>query len=356
MAGQSARRIGGSLARRARVQVELKPTYQTRLGALYQGDCAKVLSHPALADFRGRIQLILTSPPFPLTRKKRYGNKDGAVYRRWLANMAPLFREFLTPTGSLVMELGNAWNPGAPTMSTLPLESLLAFKKKGDLRLCQEFICYNPARLPTPTQWVNVERIRVKDAFTRVWWMSSTDNPKADNHRILTQYSQSMQKLINRGTYNAGRRPSEHHIGERSFLKDNGGAIPPNVLVSPAEAHLPLFEVLPIANTGNTDPYQLYCRKKGIQAHPSRMPEKLAEFFVRFLTEEGDLVLDPFAGSNTTGAVAERLNRRWLAIEEDQDYAAASEVRVKPEMLASMLEPSPQSPASPSSSELSSAS
>ena len=239
-------------------------------------------------------------------------------------------------------------------MSTLPLESLLAFKKKGDLHLCQEFICYNPARLPTPTQWVNVERIRVKDAFTRVWWMSSTDNPKADNHRILTQYSKSMQQLIKRGTYNAGGRPSEHDIGKRSFLKDNGGAIPPNVLVTPEGAQFPLLEVLPIPNTGATYSYQLYCREKGIQPHPARMPERLAEFFVRFLTDDNDLVLDPFAGSNTTGAVAECLNRRWLAIEEDQAYAAASEVRVNPEMLASLLESSPQSPASPSGSVLSS--
>jgi len=213
-------------------------------------------------------------------------------------------------------------------MSTLPLEALLAFREKAGLHLCQEFICFNPARLPSPAQWVNVKRVRVKDAFTRVWWMSPNENPKADNKRVLTRYSESMQHLLRRGTYNAGRRPSEHHIGERSFLTDNGGAIPPNVLIPPAELMLPeLLEVLSIANTRTNDPYQLYCRKNGIQPHPARMPQRLVEFFVDFLTDPGDRVLDPFAGSNTTGFVAEQRRRKWTAVEANPQYARASAAR-----------------------------
>jgi hypothetical protein len=236
-----------------------------------------------------------------------------------------------------VIEVGNGWDAGQPTVSTLAIEALLAFKRKAGLHLCQEFICFNPARLPSPAQWVTVERCRVKDAFTRVWWMSPTPRPKADNGRILTEYSGAMRKLLERGTYNPGTRPSEHQIGETSFLADNGGAIPPNVLMPSAAAILQEIlatggettDVLSIANTSTADPYQRYCRDNGIAQHPARMPMKLVQFFVDFLTEPGDLVLDPFAGSNSTGFVADLRERRWVGIEADEHYAHTSEERFK---------------------------
>jgi site-specific DNA-methyltransferase (cytosine-N4-specific) len=171
--------------------------------------------------------------------------------------------------------------------------------------------------------------VRVTDSFTRVWWLSPTPHPKADNRRVLTDYSASMKKLLQRGTYNGGvKRPSEHHISAKAFLTNNGGAIPPNVLVPPHDenAFEPL-SVLPIANTSSNDPYRRACREKNVAGHPAVMPESLVAFFVQFLTDPGDLVLDPFAGSNTTGFVAEKLDRRWLGIEANRDYANSSKIR-----------------------------
>lgn len=292
--------------------------YRTPRGVAYQGFAEQVLGDPVFGrKYRGKVQLIFTSPPFPLNRKKRYGNKVGEEYIEWLAAFAPLFRDCLKEDGSIVMEIGNAWEPGSPIMSTLALEALLRFMKKGDLRLCQQFICYNPARLPSPAQWVNVKRIRVKDAYTHVWWMSPTENPKADNRRVLKEYSPAMRKLLSSRKYNAGPRPSQHNISAKSFLKDNQGAIPPNVLT--------------ISNTKSNDPYQLYCRNNELPFHPARMPIALPEFFIRFLTEPRNLVLDPFAGSNTTGAAAEELKRRWVAIEPNSDYLAGSRGRFSKE-------------------------
>ena len=302
--------------------------FQTNHGIMYVGDAEQLLSDNLLDPYKGQVQLILTSPPFPLNRKKRYGNHSGEEYLEWLERMAPLLASYLVPDGSIVIELGNVWEPGRPTMSTLPMRALLAFQESAGLYLCQEFVCYNPARLPSPAQWVTVERIRVKDAFTRAWWLSPSERPKASNSKILKEYSDSMKKLLEKGTYNAGPRPSEHHIGEDSFLKNNGGAIPPNVLVpSPWDELELVANLMPLANTSSSDAYQEYCRQNGITPHPARMQERLAEFFVRFLTDEGDLVMDPFAGSNTTGAVAERLNRNWLSIEIKEDYARDSQVR-----------------------------
>lgn len=287
--------------------------YKTARGIMYRGLAEDVFRSALAKKYRRKVQLILTSPPFPLNRKKKYGNLQGDEYVEWLATFAPLFAEYLTDDGSIVIEMGNAWKAGEPVMSTLALEALLGFLKTGGLRLCQQFVCYNPARLPTPAQWVNVERIRVKDSYTHVWWMAPTTKPKADNRRVLKTYSSSMLKLLRTRKYNSGRRPSEHNIGPASFLKDNRGAIPSNVLT--------------LTNTHSNDPYLTYCRQRGLPIHPARMPAGLADFFIKFLTDPRNLVLDPFAGSNTTGAAAERLKRRWLAIEQNDDYVQGSRGR-----------------------------
>jgi site-specific DNA-methyltransferase (cytosine-N4-specific) len=303
--------------------------YQTSHGHMFTGLAEEVLAQPRVQRWRGQVQLLFTSPPFPLQREKKYGNLQGESFAAWLAGFAQMFTDYLTPNGSIVIELGNGWNPGLPTMSTASLKALLAFQEAANLHLCQEFICFNPARLPTPAEWVAVRRVRVKDSFTRVWWLSATPHPKADNRRVLTDYSASMKKLLQRGTYNGGvKRPSEHQISAKAFLTNNGGAIPPNVLV-PSNDH-EVFEplsVLPIANTSSNDPYRRACRAKNVAGHPAVMPEPLIAFFVQFLTDPGDLVLDPFAGSNSTGFVAEKLNRRWLGIEASREYANSSKIR-----------------------------
>ena len=300
-----------------------------------------------LRRFQGRVQLVLTSPPFPLNTKKQYGNLRGADYIRWFSRFASLLRRMVTDDGSIVIEIGNAWLPGEPVMSTDVLKAFLRFLEKGKLHLCQEFIWYNPARLPSPIEWVNKERVRVKDAFTRIWWMSPSTRPKADNRRVLRPYSPSMQRLIETGNYNAGPRPSQHVIGADSFKSDNGGAIPSNVgdamalpsldaPITPSRFSQLLSEtnnILKAANTVSSDGYRKFCLERGARVHPARMSPSLVDFFLRFLTDEGDTVLDPFAGSNTTGAAAESLSRRWLSIEADWGYATHSIGRFSPHVM-----------------------
>ncbi len=287
--------------------------YRTKRGKMFQGFAEEVLQTPSLKRYLSKVQLVLTSPPFPLNRKKKYGNLQGDDYIEWMADFAPILRDFVKPKGSIVIEMGNAWEPGKPVMSTLALKALLAFLERGRLNLCQQFIAYNKARLPSPAQWVNVERIRVKDAYTHIWWMSPSTRPKASNRRVLSEYSDAMKDLLSSRKYNAGKRPSEHDIGKESFLTDNRGAIPSNVLV--------------VSNTRATDQYMEYCKERELPLHPARMAPDIPEFFINFLTEPGDIVLDPFAGSNMTGNAAEKLNRRWLSIEKDLTYARSSKAR-----------------------------
>ena len=283
--------------------------YTTEYGIMFSGDCVETLEKEC-QSLKGKINLIFTSPPFPLNRAKKYGNMAGSEYLEWIANMAHLLKEYLSPDGSIVIELGNAWNSGLPTYSTLPMEALLEFKKRGNFHLCQEFIYYNPAKLPSPVEWVNKKRVRVKDSFTRIWWLSAVSNPKANNRNVLEDYSSQMKKLIKSGKYNAGKRPSEYEIGLESFLNDNGGAIPSNVIIA--------------SNTVSNDSYINYCKEHNFDIHPARMPKDVPAFFIKLLTDENDMVLDPFAGSNTTGYVAEKLKRRWISCEINENYVKSS--------------------------------
>jgi site-specific DNA-methyltransferase (cytosine-N4-specific) len=305
--------------------------YRTKLGEYHIDKCESKLTE--LKKNGVKAQLILTSPPFPLNNKKHYGNLSGKDYLNWLSALAPLFSSVLTSNGSIVIELGNAWEKGRPIQSLLTLKSLMAFLEnpKAKLKLCQEFVCYNPARLPSPAQWVTIHRIRTIDSFTHIWWMSNSDYPKADNSKILRPYSKSMKILLEKGSYNAGKRPSEHTISKRSFLKPHKGSIVHNVLEleqidERREIRFPA-NALSIANTKSNDHFSLECKKKMITPHPARMPAELASLFIAFLTDKGDLVLDPFAGSNTTGYCAEKLKRRWISIDTEEDYGKQSKLR-----------------------------
>ena len=304
--------------------------FKTAGGTFYIGDSVSVLKR--LKHLRGKVQLIVTSPPFPLNKKKSYGNLKGEKYLAWFVSLAPLFAELLKPNGSVVIEIGNAWEHDRPVQSLLPLKSLMGFldDEKAGFRLCQEFICYNPSRLPSPAAWVTTNRIRTVDSYTHVWWMAKTDNPKADNKRVLRPYSKSMKELLARQTFNSGRRPSEHHVSEKGFLKDCGGSIAHNFLeVDPLDSNREhrLPNAFSFSNTSSNDFFSRTCKKRKIVPHPARMPMGLAAFFVQFLTERGDYVLDPFAGTNTTGYAAQRLGRKWLAIDAAKKYATQARIR-----------------------------
>lgn len=319
--------------------------YYTEQGQLIKGNSIDLLSTNWKLRLKGKVNLIVTSPPFPLNSKKKYGNEKGEDYLKWFVNMAPIFSELLTEDGSLVIEIGNAWESERPVQSLLHLECLLGMVKhpKANLRLIQEFICYNPSKLPSPAQWVTVNRLRTVDSYTHVWWIAKNDFPKADNSKVLRPYSKSMEQLLKRKSYNSGKRPSEHQISEEGFLKNNGGSIAHNFfemdsLDEKREVRLP-HSVLSFSNTSSNDYFLKRCREKGVTPHPARMSGGLVNFFIQFLTDENDLVLDPFSGSNTTGYCAEKLNRKWVSFEVKEDYIKQAVIRFSEPKLKSPLKP-----------------
>ena len=285
-----------------------KSRIQTVQGVAYWADSITLMRN--LIDDQ-TIDLIMTSPPFGLVRKKEYGNADAEDYLDWFRPFAEQFARILKPQGSLVIDIGGAWKSGTPTKSLYQYELLLAFCNEYDFHLAQEFFWWNPSRLPTPAEWVNIRRIRVKDAVNNIFWLSPTPWPKASNRRVLTPYSKSMRQLLETG-YRAKRRPSGHEISN-NFSKDNGAAIPPNLLAA--------------ANTESNSRYIRYCEENNLSIHPARFPTVIPEYFIRFLTDPGDLVLDPFAGSCATGEVAEKLGRSWICGEIEEQYLLGAQGR-----------------------------
>lgn len=276
--------------------------FSTNLGKIIYGDSLQALER--YIEKPHSVDLIMTSPPFGLVRKKDYGNVDAKDYIDWFKEFGLLFKRILKEDGSLVIDIGGSWIKGQPTRSLYHFKLLIMLCEEVGFHLAQEFYWWNPSKLPTPAEWVTVRRIRVKDAVNTIWWLSPSPYPKASNRRVLQPYSDSMKDLLKNG-YTAKKRPSGHDISEK-FSVNNKAAIPPNLIALP--------------NTESNSYYLRYCAAHDIKPHPARYPAGLPEYFIRMLTEKGDLVVDPFAGSCVTGEIAERLGRQWICVDNVEEY------------------------------------
>jgi len=293
------------------------PYFSTELGAAYLGESAKLLAEiPS-----GSTNLVMTSPPYALHFQKEYGNVEKDQYVKWFLPFAREIFRILRDDGSFVLNIGGSYNKGTPTRSIYHFKLMIALVEEIGFHLAQECFWYNPAKMPMPAEWVTVRRIRIRDSVEYVWWFSKTPWPKATNLTVLKDYSSDMLRL-NRNGVKQAVRPSGHNIRSTFDKVDAGGSIPSNVVEQP----LP-DSMLKFGNNASNDAYTKFCKETGLKVHPARFPAALPQFFIKLLTEEGDLVIDPFAGSNTTGSVAEELNRRWLAFEAVSEYLAASVLR-----------------------------
>lgn len=291
----------------------VQPAYTTAQGAAYCGDSLELLQQ--LPD--DSVQLVMTSPPFALQRKKEYGNKEQYEYIDWLTEFAILVHQKLRPDGSFVLDLGGAYEKGIPVRSLYNFRIPIRFCDEAGFFLAEDFYWFNPSKLPSPIEWVNKRKLRAKDSVNTVWWFSKTEWPKADVSKVLAPYSDRMKKLLRdpEKYYQPKVRPSGHDIG-KGFAKNNGGSIPSNLLQIP--------------NSESNGQYSDGCKAISVKRHPARFPAKLPEFFIRFLSDPGDLVVDIFSGSNTTGQVAEAEHRQWLAFESNLEYVGASAFRFLP--------------------------
>lgn len=277
--------------------------FATDAGVALWGDCETALNSGLIAP--GSVSAIITSPPYPLLRKKAYGNVAAREYVDWMLRTVEPMRKVLTDNGSLVLNLADVWNPGEATLSLYQERLLIRLEDELGLRLCQRFVWENPSKLPAPAQWVTIERKRVKSSTEQIYWLSAGD-PPADNRQVLKAYSQAMQKRVASGGERRVNRPSGHAFAQGAFGADNGGAIPGNVIRA--------------SNTESNSYYMKMCRAEGLPIHPARFPVELPRFFIKLLTRPGDLIADFFAGSCTTGAEAEDQGRHWIVTERVLEY------------------------------------
>ncbi|MDQ5921768.1 MAG: hypothetical protein QG673_1827 [Pseudomonadota bacterium] len=286
------------------------PLYETKNGAAYVGDSIELMRQ--IPD--SSIDLIMTSPPFALQRKKKYGNAEESDYVNWLIPFAQEAFRILKDTGSFVIDLGGAYLPKTPSRSLYNFRVLIALCDDVGFSLAEDFYWFNPSKLPSPIEWVNKRKIRVKDSVNTIWWLSKGNFPKANVSNVLKPYSERMKQLLKdpEKFYTPKNRPSGHSISDK-FSNNNGGSIPSNLLS--------------YSNSDSNSSYFKYCKMFNVERHPARFPADVPQFFINFLTEKGDVVLDIFAGSNTTGFVAEKFDRKWLSFEINKNYLATSYLR-----------------------------
>ncbi|GLZ73628.1 site-specific DNA-methyltransferase [Burkholderia contaminans] len=276
--------------------------FTTSKGVALFGEAKEAVAH--IDD--GSLRLILTSPPYPLLREKQYGNKPVEEYLDWLMRIAELWPRKLADDGSVVLNLGDVFQSGEPMLSTYQERLIIRLEDDLGWKLCSRYAWHNPSKMPAPAEWVTVRRVRVKPSLEQIYWLAPNGEPYADNSQVLVPYSESMRSRIAAGGEKGAVRPSGHELSAGAFDVDNGGAIPPNLIVA--------------ANTESNSHYMKACREQNLPVHPARFPGAVPEHFIKLCTMEGDTVYDPFSGSFKTGAEAERLGRNWIGSELMLDY------------------------------------
>ncbi len=254
----------------------------------------------------GSVASLITSPPYPLLREKQYGNKHANEYVDWLLRIAEMWPKKLAQDGSIILNLGDVWTSGEPFLSLYQERLLVRLQDELGWKLAGRYSWQRPAAMPPPAEWVTVRRVRVKQSLEQIYWLAPNGEPYADNRNVLVPYSESMQDRLAAGGERGASRPSGYELAEGAFATDNGGAIPGNLLVA--------------SNTDSNGTYIQSCRKQGLPVHPARFPRQIPEHFIKLTTRRGETVLDPFAGSCMTGAVAEELGRRWIGMDLTLDY------------------------------------
>jgi site-specific DNA-methyltransferase (cytosine-N4-specific) len=264
---------------------------------------------------RESVALIMSSPPYPLVRQKEYGNLDVTRWTDWMLRCFEQWSPLLTHQGSVMLNLGPVFEPGVAAQSLYVERLLIRLQDQLGYSLLQRLDWFSPSKLPAPAEYVCVRRIRVKPAVEPVLWLSQRANDAfGDNTAVLQPYSEAQKLAMVQRAGTTEHRPSGHTISASAYI-DNGGAIPPSLITA--------------SNTSSNSAYQRALRESGHTVHPATMPELVAEFCVKLASRVGDVVMDPFAGSCTVAAVAERLRRRYIVADRSLAYLQSGALRMR---------------------------
>ena len=280
---------------------------------IYNGNCEEVMKR--IPD--KSIDLIVTSPPY--ADQRSYG-KDVTIatpdnYLDWFKPMAKQIKRVLKDTGNFILNINDKVVDGEQSLYVFKLVIYLC--EKLGFRFVRDYIWYNPAT--APNIYSTGKFGRTKKSHEYCFWFSVGEEWTFNLDPIRRPYGPDMLKYLEgkgKGNRRTNTRPSTHNFNCEKVWNDNGGSDPGSVIE--------------IANTSSNDAFFKQCKELGI-THPARFPIKLAEFFIKAGSNEGDVVLDPFSGSGTTCVAADGLRRHWIGIDANMDYCQLSLNRIKAE-------------------------
>ncbi|WP_161544092.1 DNA methyltransferase, partial [Escherichia coli] len=182
------------------------------------------------------------------------------------------------------------------------------------LELMDRLQWVNRSKPPSPTHWACKQRVQLCSSYEPVlWFTNDASKVRSNNLRVLQPHSDQHLKLQAAGGENRTTFYGDgaYQLKSGSFGNKTEGTIPKNTLFY-----------------GNSCADTRFChsiaRELGFPLHGATSPTRLAAFLIEFLTEPGDLVVDPFAGLHKVPIAAERLGRRWLATDKIMEWLAIS--------------------------------
>lgn len=289
--------------------------FSTALGVAVWGDCREVFD-----TLDAPLMLCVTSPPYPVAKGRAYSAPDEAAYIDFIVrSLEPIVRH-MAPEGSICLNISNdIFRRGTPARSMYCEELLLALRDRLGLSLMDRLIWSNPSKAPGPVQWASVHRVQLNVAYEPIYWLAIDPlRVKADNRRVLEPHSERHLRLIAQGgeRRDAAYTDGAYRVHPGRFGKRTHGRIPRNILT---HGH----------RCADADAYRRDARRLGLPVHGAMQPLSIPDFLIRFLSEAGDVVVDPFGGRATTAMAAERLGRRWIVAERAIDYLRAGAERFR---------------------------
>lgn len=265
----------------------------------------------------GSVDLVLSSPPYPLLNPRNYGNPRPEAWVDWMLSFCDGFSRVLSEKGSIMLNVGRTWRRGEPTQELHIERLLIALEDQLGIHLLQMLQWSSPTKLPTPAPWVARTRLRVTPSVEPILWLSKNPFAHGNNRNLLRPYSSTGLESIRKPRIS--KRPCGIQFGKNSFV-DRGGSIPPSLITA-------------VPNGAEEMRYRKAMCALGQEPHPAVLPAAVARFGILLATEPGDLVYDPFAGSGTVPVEAIKLGRRAIASERSRLFLDGAMVRARCEGL-----------------------
>lgn len=271
----------------------MRPVYHSPHYRIFEGD-----SRVVLRDGSEAFDLILTSPPYANARKKQYGGIAPDDYADWLASFHPVFWEALKPEGSLLLNLkGNVVKGVRHRYVWQTIEKLTRL----GWHCMDDYLWHKKTAMPG--YWPT----RLRDAWEYCFHLAKSKRPYMNQEAVKIPIAPSTQAR-------AQRLSQRDHGGQRSASGSG---------MSRHMAHWQNKTTVLPSNVLHLSP------ETRNQGHPAVFPVALPRFFIQLLSPVGGWVLDPFAGSGTTGVAALQLGRRVVLVEQLEPYCRIAEQRLR---------------------------